>query len=146
MAGDVDTHAANGRRRFSPKAEINVTPFVDVMLVLLIVFMITAPLLVRGEEVNLPRTDSQALPAPTDQPLSVTLRADGRLFIQQTEIPREELVAKLVAITGEGYEQLIYIRADESSSHGDVMDVTARIRNAGFTRVAFVTDTRTAER
>lgn len=131
---------ARGRRTLN--AEINVTPFVDVMLVLLIVFMITAPLLVRGEEVSLPKTSSEALPAATDQPLSVTIDADGRIFIQNTQIPIEGLVEKLNAITGEGYEELIYVRADEATSHGQVMDVTARVRQAGYTRIAFVTDPR----
>ncbi len=129
-----------GRRSFD--SNINVTPLVDVMLVLLIVFMITAPLLVRGEEVSLPKTSSGNIAASQDQPLSVTLDAEGRIFIQQTEIPLEELATKLVAITGEGYEDMVYLRGDESVPHGRVMQVVAEVRGAGYRRIAFVTDPR----
>jgi len=129
---------SRGRRMLN--AEINVTPFVDVMLVLLVVFMITAPMLVRGEEVSLPKTDSSAVPAAREQPLAISINAEGEIFIQKTEIALEDLVAKLRAITGEGYEELIYLRADERTSHGRVMQVVARVRGAGFTRIAMVTD------
>ncbi|MEM9739214.1 MAG: ExbD/TolR family protein [Pseudomonadota bacterium] len=129
---------ARGRRSYN--AEINVTPFVDVMLVLLIVFMITAPLLVRGEEINLPRTESSALSQTQTQPLSVTLTRDGRIFLnEENEVTREDLISQLIAITGEGYDQQIYIKADTDLSHGDVMDITALIRAARFTKVAYIT-------
>ncbi|MEM1151596.1 MAG: ExbD/TolR family protein [Pseudomonadota bacterium] len=129
---------ARGRRSFN--AEINVTPFVDVMLVLLIVFMITAPLLVRGEEVNLPRTESGALSQSQTQPLSVTLTRDGRIFLnEENEVAREDLISQLIAITGEGYDQQIYIKADTDLSHGEVMEITALIRAARFTQVAYIT-------
>ncbi len=132
---------ARGRRALN--AEINVTPFVDVMLVLLIVFMITAPFLVRGEEISLPKTQSQQLPETSTQPLSLTLTADGRIFLNneaENEITIEQLGPRLAEIAGAGYDQLIYLRADETASHGLVMDVTSRVRLAGFTRIAFVTD------
>ncbi|MEL6662071.1 MAG: ExbD/TolR family protein [Pseudomonadota bacterium] len=136
LGGDT---GARGRRGFN--AEINVTPFVDVMLVLLIVFMITAPLLVRGEEVNLPRTESGALSQTQTQPLSVTLTRDGRILLnERNEVAREDLISQLVAITGEGYDQQIYIKADTDLSHGEVMEVTALIRAARFTRVAYITE------
>ncbi|MEL6955801.1 MAG: ExbD/TolR family protein [Pseudomonadota bacterium] len=136
LGGDT---GARGRRGFN--AEINVTPFVDVMLVLLIVFMITAPLLVRGEEVNLPRTESGALSQTQTQPLSVTLTKDGRILLnERNEVAREDLISQLVAITGEGYDQQIYIKADTDLSHGEVMEVTALIRAARFTRVAYITE------
>lgn len=127
-----------GRRALN--ADINVTPFVDVMLVLLIVFMVTAPLLVRGEEVNLPRTQSGQLDATTSQPLTITVRTDGTILLnQENEVTREELAPRLRAITGAGYEELVYVRADEATDYGLVMDVTARVRAAGYTRIAFVT-------
>jgi len=135
---------ARGRRTYN--AEINVTPFVDVMLVLLIVFMITAPLLVRGEEVNLPQTRSDALADTQAQPLSVTLTRDGRIFLnEQNEVAREDLISQLIAITGEGYDEQIYIKADTELSHGEVMDVTALIRTAGFTKVAYITQLPTGQ-
>jgi len=136
MLGGGQGH--RGRRNLN--AEINVTPFVDVMLVLLIIFIISAPLLVRGEEVSLPKTDSAAIPGSQNQPLAITINAAGTIFIQNTEIAPNELISKLNAITETGYEELIYIRADEETSHGVVMDVTARVRQAGYTRIAFVTD------
>mgnify|MGYP006267317017 CR=1 FL=1 len=132
---------ARGRRALN--AEINVTPFVDVMLVLLIVFMVTAPLLVRGEEVSLPKTSSEQLPSVSQQPLSITLTADGRIFLnneRENEVAIGDLGPKLREITGAGYEQLVYLRADETAPHGFVMDVTARVRGAGYSRIAFVTD------
>jgi len=132
-----------GRRgRQALNAEINVTPFVDVMLVLLIVFMITAPLLVRGEEVNLPKTSSGPIKTePNDDPLAISIRDNGDVFIQNTKVDSiESLGPQLQAIIGEGYEQPIYLRGDESVSYGRIMEVTAEIRAAGYTRVSFVTE------
>ncbi|KCZ92304.1 ExbD/TolR family protein [Hyphomonas johnsonii] len=131
-----------GRRgRRALNAEINVTPFVDVMLVLLIVFMITAPLLVRGEDVALPKTRSGPIKTePNDAPLAITVQADGTIFVQNTEVSIDELGAKLAAIIGEGYEQQMYLRADASVPYGRIMDVTAEVRAAGYTRLAFVTE------
>ncbi len=130
-----------GRRgRRSLNAEINVTPFVDVMLVLLIVFMITAPLLVRGEEVNLPRTVSGPLQvASNDTPLTVWVKADGKVLIQQTEVEPDALGPQLAAIVGEGYDKQVYLYADESVPYGRVMEVTAQVRAAGYSRMAFIT-------
>ena len=143
MAMMLGGGAGGKRGRRTMNAEINVTPFVDVMLVLLIVFMITAPLLVRGEEVTLPKTSSAALEATTSQPLSITITKDGRIFLnEENEVERADLITQLVAITGEGYDEMIYMRADTDATHGDVMDVTALVRAAGFTRIAFVTDPR----
>ncbi|MCI4643326.1 MAG: ExbD/TolR family protein [Hyphomonadaceae bacterium] len=143
MAMMLGSGGGGRRGRRTMNAEINVTPFVDVMLVLLIVFMITAPLLVRGEEVTLPKTSSGALAAATSQPLSITVTKDGRIFLnEENEVAPEDLITQLVAITGEGYDQLIYLRADTDATHGQVMEVTALVRAAGFTRIAFVTDPR----
>jgi biopolymer transport protein TolR len=132
----------SGRRgRRALNAEINVTPFVDVMLVLLIVFMVTAPLLIRGEEVNLPRTSSGPLKTEAnDAPLTLWIREDGRVFVQQTEIDPENLATQLVAIIGEGYDKQVYLYADQDVPYGRVMQVTAEVRRAGYTRMAFITD------
>lgn len=134
-----------GRRgRRALNAEINVTPFVDVMLVLLIVFMITAPLLIRGEELNLPRTNSGPVKAdPNDAPLTIWIRADGTVLVQQTEITVEALGPQLTAIVGEGYDKDVFLYADQSVPYGIVMDVTAEVRRAGFNRMSFVTEQKT---
>ncbi|MCL4134340.1 UNVERIFIED_CONTAM: hypothetical protein GTU68_058951 [Idotea baltica] len=111
------------------------------MLVLLIVFMITAPMLVRGEDVSLPKTKSGPLATTQNgPPLSVTVRSDGNVVIQNTQIPLDELGAKLTAILQEGYEEQIFIRADENVPYGRVMEVTAEVRAVGYTRLAFVTE------
>lgn len=127
-----------GRRGLN--SEINVTPFVDVMLVLLIVFMITTPMIVRGEEVNLPKTNSGPVAATQDQPLTITLLQDGTIMIQKQAIGEDELVAKLIAITNEGYDQLIYLRGDERVELGRAVELMSRVRAAGFTKLAIVTD------
>lgn len=134
-----------GRRgRRALNAEINVTPFVDVMLVLLIVFMVTAPMLIRGEQLNLPRTSSGPLRAdPNDAPLTLWVRADGTVLVQQTAIEISALGPQLTAIVGEGYDKDVYLYADESVPYGVVMDVTASVRGAGFTRMSFITEQKT---
>jgi biopolymer transport protein TolR len=146
MAMSLDPVGGGGRKRIGPRfrarAEINVTPFVDVMLVLLIVFMVTAPLLTIGELVELPQTTSDSLPAD-QEPLAVIVRADGVVFIQETEIAREELVAKLRAVAQSGnksFEDRIYVYGDDSAAYGEVVSVMALIRDAGFPNLALVTD------
>lgn len=129
-----------GRRAFN--SEINVTPFVDVMLVLLVVFMITAPLLTTGIEVSLPKTSAEALKVDQEPPLYVTLQADGTLFIQETEVPRAELTAKLLAITGEGFQSRIILRTDEGADAGDFVGVMGEVKNAGFLNIAVQTDSK----
>ena len=120
-------------------AEINVTPFVDVMLVLLIVFMVTAPLLTVGVPVDLPKTHAQAL-GQDREPLSVTIRRDGRIYLQNTPVDESELVPKLTAISGNGYDQRIFVRGDRSVDYGRVMEIMAMISAAGFTHIGLVTD------
>ncbi len=127
------------RRKQGPVASINVTPFVDVMLVLLIVFMVAAPLLQVGVPVELPRTAARPLASLAD-PLTVTVRADGAIFVQETQVEPEDLAAKLEAIAAAGYEQRIFIRADSGASYGDVATVMADISTAGFRNLALVTD------
>ncbi|MFP4519460.1 MAG: ExbD/TolR family protein [Oceanicaulis sp.] len=142
MAGGVDTSsgtASNGRRRFKPSAEINVTPFVDVMLVLLIVFMVSAPLLTVGVEVDLPDTEARAM-TTSEEPLTVTIQADGTLFLMETEIGFDELAPRLRAISGAGAEARIYIRADDGVPYGEVMRVMARVSAEGYANIGLVTD------
>ena len=139
MAATVGSpQTRRGRRAMS--AEINVTPLVDVMLVLLIVFMITAPLLTTGVDVALPKTQAQKLPAPSELPLSVTVDAHGKIFIQDTETPLEELTPRLIAITEAGYSERIFLRGDETVDYGIVITVLAQLQQAGFQNVSLVTD------
>ncbi len=129
-----------GRRgRIRPMAEINVTPFVDVMLVLLTVFMVTAPLLTVGVPVDLPKTKAQAL-GQDREPLSVTIRRDGHIYLQNAPVADDALVDKLEAISANGYDQRIFVRGDQSVDYGRVMQVMATISAAGFTHIGLVTD------
>lgn len=127
------------RRHYRPMSEINVTPMVDVMLVLLIVFMVAAPLLTVGVPVNLPKTGAQALRGD-DEPLAISINAEGRIFMEETEIASDLLVPRLKAIAGEGYDQRIYVRGDKTVAYGQVANIVARISAAGFSRVALVTE------
>lgn len=127
------------RRRVRPMSEINVTPFVDVMLVLLIVFMVTAPLLTVGVPVDLPKTKAQAL-SQDREPLTVTLKRDGNIYLQNTRVDEDDLVPKLTAISSNGYDQRIFVRGDKSVDYGRVMEVMALISSAGFTHIGLVTD------
>jgi biopolymer transport protein TolR len=140
MAVSLDSATTSrGRARWKPKAEINVTPFVDVMLVLLIVFMVTAPLLTVGVQVDLPETEARSLPAG-EEPLVITILADGTLFLQETVVEFDELAPRLQAIAGTGYDSRILIRGDEGATYGDVTRVMARINAAGFNNLGLVTD------
>lgn len=133
------------RRRRAMLADINVTPFVDVMLVLLIVFMVTAPLLTAGVPVELPRTEAKPLPAD-DRPLTITVRSDGAIFIQETEIELAELLPQLSAVADAGYEQRIFIRADAASNYGRVAEVMSAISAAGYRNIGLVTEPVRAQR
>jgi biopolymer transport protein TolR len=133
----VDRRARRGRSH--AMSDINVTPFVDVMLVLLIVFMVTAPLLTVGVPVDLPKTKAQAL-GQDREPRSVTVRRDGKIYLQNAPVPEDQLVAKLSAIAANGYDQRIFVRGDKSVDYGRVMQVMAEISAAGFTHIGLVTD------
>ena len=128
-------------RRRPVMAEINVTPMVDVMLVLLIIFMVSAPLLTVGVPVDLPQTQAKSLDQDKE-PLAVSVDDKGKVFLQNTEIGVDELVAKLKAITEarQGYDERIYVRGDKKVDYGTVMKVMARLSAAGFKRVALVTE------
>ena len=120
-------------------SEINVTPFVDVMLVLLIVFMVTAPLLTVGVPVDLPQTRAKSL-GEDREPLAVTVDMTGQIFLQNTPVAVDELVPKLMAISSNGYSQRIFVRGDKSVDYGKVMEVMGLLNAAGFTRIGLVTD------
>ncbi|MEE8392831.1 MAG: protein TolR [Rhodospirillales bacterium] len=119
-------------------SEINVTPMVDVMLVLLIIFMITAPLLTVGVKVDLPKTKASVI-SGQDEPLAITIDSGGRIFLQETELGLETLAPRLVAITGSNPDVRIFIRGDKTINYGRVMQVMGTINAAGFRRVALVT-------
>jgi biopolymer transport protein TolR len=141
MAGGIQHTSSRGRGRMRrrPMAEINVTPFVDVMLVLLIVFMVTAPLLTVGVPVDLPKTKAPAL-GQDREPLSITVRQDGAIFLQKERVPEEALVDRLQAIASNGYNQRIFVRGDTRVVYGKVMEVMGILAAAGFTHIGLVTD------
>ena len=126
-----------GRRRHL-MSEINVTPFVDVMLVLLIIFMIAAPLLTVGVPIDLPETEARALNSET-QPITISVNETGQIYLQETEIALNEIVPKLEQIAQTGYEERIYVRGDRTADYGTVMKVMARISSAGFGNLGLVT-------
>ncbi|MET3601536.1 protein TolR [Martelella mangrovi] len=129
-----------GRRRGrrGPVSEINVTPLVDVMLVLLIIFMVAAPMMTVGVPIDLPETQAQALNSDT-QPITISVNPEGQIFLQETEIGIDEVVPKLEAIATTGYSERIYVRGDASAGYGTVMQVMARISAAGFKNIGLVT-------
>jgi biopolymer transport protein TolR len=131
------------RRGHCPMSEINVTPMVDVMLVLLIIFMITAPLLTVGVRVDLPKTKAQVI-ADEVEPLAVTINAEGRIFLQETELDLVALARRLVAISGNNPDVRVFVRGDQTINYGRVMEVMGTINAAGFKKVALVTRRLTA--
>ena len=144
MAGTVQSAGADSgrrtrRRKRATMVQINMTPLVDVMLVLLIVFMITAPLLSAGVTVDLPQADSAPIPGQ-DEPLSVTIDARGGLFIQDTAVSLDQLAPRLEAITGRKAETRIFVRGDKGIDYGTVMAVVSTINRAGFAKVALLTE------
>ena len=129
------------RSRSQPMAEINITPFVDVMLVLLIIFMVAAPLMTVGVPVELPKSAASALPPEQEEPLTVTITADGLTMIQETEVPFEELVARLQAIAAERESARIFLRADGTNDWNRVAAVMGALNAGGFSDIGLVTDT-----
>jgi biopolymer transport protein TolR len=141
MAGGVNRSSGRGdwRARLRPKSDINVTPFVDVMLVLLVIFMVTAPLLTVGVPVDMPKTRARQM-SEDKEPLAITIKKDGSIFLQETAIQIDELVPKLTAISENGYDQRIYVRGDKDVDYGKVMEVMGELNAAGFKRIGLVTD------
>ncbi|MEJ6397178.1 ExbD/TolR family protein [Yoonia sp. 208BN28-4] len=129
-----------GARRTQPMAEINVTPFVDVMLVLLIIFMVAAPLLTVGVPVELPKTAANALPTDDEEPLTVTITATGEVQIQNTATAPDELIAKLQAIAAERTSDRIFLRADGANDWNTVAEIMGALNAGGFSNIGLVTD------
>ncbi|MEE2773820.1 MAG: protein TolR [Pseudomonadota bacterium] len=143
-AGTVQKTSRRTRRvggGHRPMSEINVTPFVDVMLVLLIIFMVAAPLLTVGVEINLPNTQAKALPSENEQPLTLSITAEGKLILQDTEIGFDKLIPKLSAISDERDDDRIFLRADGANDYNTVMKVMGALSGSGFPNISLVTDT-----
>ena len=138
MAGQFVTRSRKRNRRHGQFSEINVTPFVDVMLVLLIVFMVSAPLLSTGVAVDLPKSKAGALSEEDSKPIEISLTQDGELFIGETTVKRDRLIALLSAMTERNLERRIYIRASENLPYKQVMDILGAVNGAGFKKVALV--------
>lgn len=142
MAG-MPLGQARTRSRYGRKAaaisDINVTPLVDVMLVLLIVFMITAPLLSVGVPVELPQAKAKPLESPTE-PLTISIGADHKIYVQETEIAPENLIARMLAVSRNDRETRVFIRGDQGLSYGMIMGLMSQISQAGFSKVALVTE------
>ena len=134
--------AGNGHRlagRYRPMSEINVTPLVDVMLVLLVIFMVTAPLLTVGVPVELPQTQAPPINEPKE-PLVITLNREGVIYVQESTIETDALVPKLQAITGANPDAVIYVRGDKDINYGRVLEVMSLVSSAGFRKVSLVAE------
>jgi biopolymer transport protein TolR len=143
MAGAIQPSSTRtGKRRHVRHraiSDINMTPMVDVMLVLLIVFMIAAPLLTVGVPVDLPKAQSKPLQGD-QEPLTITVNSEGKIFLQETPVELEQLVPRLLAIGENGYDQRVYVRGDRNVNYGTVMQVMAQMSDAGFTRIGLVNE------
>lgn len=140
MAFTINNNARGGRRgRYRPLAEINVTPLVDVMLVLLIIFMVTAPLMTSGVSVDLPKTDAKPLNSDSE-PLTVSIKADGSIFLQDQPIDISDIVSKLQAIAQNNPDRRIFVRGDKDLAYGRIMEVMGTITQGGFTKVALLAE------
>ncbi len=139
MGADLQWSEGRRRRRSrAPMSEINVTPFVDVMLVLLVIFMITAPLLIVGVQVDLPETEAGPI-SGDDEALAITITKDNVIYLQETEVELGDLVAKLMAISERRTDVRIFLRADTDISYGRVMQVMGTVNRAGYKKMALVT-------
>ncbi len=130
-----------GRAKSRPMAEINVTPFVDVMLVLLIIFMVAAPLLTVGVPLELPKTAAQSVPAEPEEPLAVSVTPEGPIMVMNSEVPEDELITRLQAVAAERQSDKIYLRADGAIPYARIMQVMGALNAAGFNNIVLVTDT-----
>jgi biopolymer transport protein TolR len=139
MAITASAQGTRGRARYRPMADINVTPMVDVMLVLLVIFMITAPLLTVGVPVDLPKTQAATINEAIE-PLVISINADGKIFIQETETDMETLAPRLQAITQSKPDTRIFVRGDKTIAYGRIMEVMGTVSAAGFSKVALVAE------
>ena len=144
MAASVQPPARPGggrrsrARKHTPMHEINVTPFVDVMLVLLIVFMVTAPLLTVGVPIDLPETQAKQMEGDSE-PITVSINADGKIYLQDAEVDADKLVATLQAIAKNGLNERVFVRGDKSADYGTIMRVMGRLNSAGYKKIGLVT-------
>ena len=127
------------RSKKEPMSEINVTPFVDVMLVLLIIFMVTAPLLTVGVQVDLPETSADTLPEETE-PLTLTINAKGEIFIQETKVEFEKIIPKILAVSNNRTDTRIFVRGDKTINYGRVLEIMGMLSGSGFTKVALISE------
>ncbi|WP_372841267.1 ExbD/TolR family protein [Phaeovulum sp.] len=146
-AGVMSKESGGGRRRRrsshrrrAAMSEINVTPFVDVMLVLLIIFMVAAPLLTVGVPLELPKTAARAVPAEQEEPLTISLTLDGQIMVMNTMVPDDELIARLRAVAAERTSDKLYLRADGAIAYERVVQVMGALNNAGYSNIVLVTD------
>ena len=138
MAGGLQGKR-NGRARYRPLAEINVTPMVDVMLVLLVIFMVTAPLLTSGVPVDLPKVSAKPVNSDSE-PLTVSVNAEGKIYLQEQVLELPDLVAKLKAISKDNAERRIFVRGDKTVAYGTILQVMGTITVGGFTKVALLAE------
>lgn len=143
MGVNLNSGPASSRRSYRPMAEINVTPFVDVMMVLLVVFMVAAPLLTVGVPIDLPDSEASAISDEDNKPLEVSLDKDGTIYVGETEVKQARLVVLLGSLTNNDPDRRIYIRADQSLDYGVVMNTLGAINGAGFRKVALISSSST---
>jgi len=147
MASVIQKNQSGRRRRrrrgghAAAMSEINITPFVDVMLVLLIIFMVAAPLVTVGVPVELPKTAATALPAEQEEPLTITLTADGLIMLQETEIGMDQLIPKLRSVAAERDSNKVFLRADGAIAYEQVVQVMGALNAGGFSNIGLVTET-----
>tara|TARA_B100001250_G_C19727408_1_gene756752 strand:- start:906 stop:1322 length:417 start_codon:yes stop_codon:yes gene_type:complete len=127
------------RSEKEPISEINVTPFVDVMLVLLIIFMVTAPLLTVGIQVDLPESSADTLPEDTE-PLTLTINSKGEIFIQETKVEYEKIIPKILAVSNNRTDTRIFVRGDKNINYGRVLEIMGMLSGSGFTKVALISE------
>jgi len=139
MGAMIVNKKSSGRRKRRMISEINVTPMVDVILVLLIIFMVTSPMLIAGVDVDLPSAAASTISGSFD-PLTVSIKKDGTLYLMETEVEQENLVEKLNAVSKENKEIRIFVKGDKDVAYGHIVQVMANIRQAGFTKVSLVSD------
>jgi TolR protein len=128
---------------YRPMAEINVTPFIDVMLVLLIIFMVAAPLMMVGVPIQLPKSTAQKVSQPR-QPVIVSIDRDGKVFLKEEELPEDQIRARLAALAAEDKDAVVYVRGDKTVAYGRIMEVMGQVANAGFAKVSLMAEAATA--
>jgi biopolymer transport protein TolR len=137
MAISIANGAVGEDEAYKPMAEINITPMVDVMLVLLVIFMVTAPLLVAGVPVELPNTAAARLSQPK-KPMIVSLVADGSLYVREEQVTKDNLVPRLIQLRSVEGDAVVYVRADKKSVYGEVMDILGKVGQSGYGRVSLL--------